>query len=267
LKRLSYKLRLLLRWILVEGRVGAIITVSRHSKEVLVGQLGLDRDKVVVVYHGVDRRIFNPRGEAVRLGKPYFLHVSQYIRHFHNLKNLKRILRAYKYLSRLSITPKPYLVLVIPGYPNDIRMDGVILVRRGLSQPQLAKLYRGALGLVAPSLHESFGMPLLEAMASGCPVIASRAAAIPEVVGDAAILVNPYSVHEILEVIEALTVLPNQQAALLRCDLEGGSFLTVLLFNRRGKPQVGDHIFQNLVSCGDSFHEGSLEREAEGSIA
>ncbi|ALL01990.1 Glycosyltransferase family protein [Pyrodictium delaneyi] len=193
-RRYVLKTRLLIKWSIFKRRSSAIITVSKYAKNTLVKHLKFNEKRVFVVYHGVDLNIFNPKGERVTLNRPYFLHVSQYVYPFHNMKNLRRIIAAY---TRLDLDPKPYLVLVIPGYPKNIEIDGVILIRKRLDKEALAKLYRGALALVFPSLHETFGMPALEAIASGCPVIASNVTALPEVVGDAAIYVDPYSTKEI----------------------------------------------------------------------
>lgn len=183
----------------------------------MVEKLGLKPDKVFVVYHGVDHRVFNPSGPRLELDRPYFLHVSQYNPSIYNKKNLPRILEAYK---KLTISPKPYLVLVIPGYPKTIDIDGVIPIRRPLPTVELTKLYRGALAFIFPSLHETFGMPILEAMASGCPVITSNVTACPEVVGDAALLVNPYSTKSIAEAMELIATDDNLRRKLIAKGLE-----------------------------------------------
>jgi len=192
-------LRLALKWAIFDKYVKAIITVSQYAKRTLVEKLGFDENKVFIIYHGVDSNVFNPNGSRLKLKRPYFLHVSQYVPPYHNMKNLKRILEAYV---QLPLKPKPYLVLVIPSYPEDINIDGVILIKKALPSKELAKLYRGALALVFPSLHETFGMPILEAMACGCPVITSNVTACPEIAGDAALLVNPYSASSIAKAME-----------------------------------------------------------------
>jgi glycosyltransferase involved in cell wall biosynthesis len=73
-----------------------------------------------------------------------------------------------------------------------------------VSDDELASLYSGARGLLYPSLYEGFGLPILEAMASGCPVLTSNCTAMPEIAGDAAILVDPLSVGSIAEGIRFL---------------------------------------------------------------
>ena len=87
---------------------------------------------------------------------------------------------------------------VVPGYPQSASVPKDIeLIRTPKNHQELAEFYRGALALVFPSLRETFGMPILEAMASGCPVITSNITGCPETAGDAALLVNPRSVNDI----------------------------------------------------------------------
>jgi glycosyltransferase involved in cell wall biosynthesis len=79
-----------------------------------------------------------------------------------------------------------------------------------MNHSQIAALYQNALGFVFPSLHETFGMPIIEAMACGCPVITSTHPGCAEIAGDAALLVNPYSVSELTNVMQQL---------IFNCDL------------------------------------------------
>ncbi|GAW94026.1 glycosyltransferase family 4 protein [Calderihabitans maritimus] len=197
LLRFKLKTRLMYRWWSFRKSCSAIITVSDYSKGVVERHLRLDGKKVFPIYHGVNSDIFSPSKRKVASGPAYFLHVSQYVPPFHHMKNVNRIIEAY---ARLSHERKPRLVLVIPGYPStEINVKGVELIRRSKTSDELATLYQGAVGFIFPSLHETFGMPILEAMACGCPVITSNVTACPEVAGDAALLVNPRSVDEITQ--------------------------------------------------------------------
>lgn len=85
----------------------------------------------------------------------------------------------------------------------DVLPEGVMHLP-SVSGGDLACLYSGARGLLYPSLYEGFGLPILEAMASGCPVLTSNCTSMPEVAGDAAILVDPLSVHSIADGIRLL---------------------------------------------------------------
>lgn len=94
-----------------------------------------------------------------------------------------------------------------PGALNGdegVRPPGISFIGGELTRPQIASLYRHALGFDFPSLNEGFGMPILEAMASGCAVITSRNTACSEVAGDAALLVDPRSAPSIAEAMRQL---------------------------------------------------------------
>ncbi|MCM8764174.1 MAG: glycosyltransferase family 4 protein, partial [Candidatus Omnitrophica bacterium] len=82
------------------------------------------------------------------------------------------------------------------------KLENRIVFTGYLDAEQLACLYNGAEAFVFPSLYEGFGLPVLEAMACGCPVITSNVSALPEVAGNAAILVNPYSIEQLVEAME-----------------------------------------------------------------
>lgn len=208
-----YKLRNLYRWRRFRHRCTAIITVSSYAKWEIQRYLGLDGDKIFPIYHGVDLKIFKPN-EVAHIQKPYFLHVSQY----QPIKNIDRIIEAY---ARLPIESKPSLVMQVLGYPrNKSTPQGVELITAPKVHKELAPLYQGATGFVFPSLRETFGMPILEAMACGCPVITSNVTACPEVAGEAALLVNPRSVDEIASAMLRLWEDANLQNKLRQKSLE-----------------------------------------------
>jgi glycosyltransferase involved in cell wall biosynthesis len=144
--------------------------------------LVLDPSRVHVVPHAIDHDVFRP-GDEER--EPFLLYPARPWPH----KNHTRLFEAFASLRQ----SRPQLRLVLTGgglerldpLPPGVERWGVV------SQERLASLYRRAACLVFPSLYEGFGLPPLEAMASGCPVAASNAAAIPEVCGDAAVLFDP----------------------------------------------------------------------------
>lgn len=127
-------------------------------------------------------------------------------------KNLNRMLMAFR---EVIDKGKPKLQLVIAGKKGwlyksifdtvrELNLEDRVLFTDFISDKQLLTLYRNAIALVYSSVYEGFGFPLLEAMACGTPVITSNTSSLPEVAGDAAILVNPYAVDEITEAIERL---------------------------------------------------------------
>jgi glycosyltransferase involved in cell wall biosynthesis len=169
-------------------RADAVIVFSEFVRRRALEQLALDPPSVHVIPHGVNHELFRPGAER---REPFLLYPARPWKH----KNHARLLQAFADLRR----EVPGLRLVLTGGGLD-RLESVPegVDRVGLvSVEELASLYRRAACLVFPSLYEGFGLPLLEAMASGCPVAASNAGAIPEVCGDAADLFDPEDVAAI----------------------------------------------------------------------
>ena len=178
---------------IIARRSMSIITVSEFSKKEIVDLLGIPPSKIHVIYNGVSE-IFKSDvygNDEKRFGK-YILAVSS----FDPRKNLRGLIEAFL---KLKYTD---LKLVIAGRASkNFNMDEAfsepganrerIIFLSDISQNELASLYRGAIALCYPSFYEGFGLPPLEAMASGCPVVASDIESIREVCRDAAILINP----------------------------------------------------------------------------
>ena len=175
----------------------AVLTVSEYSRHEIAEWAKVDERKIVNVGNGVGAP-FGPTGHRLEPGYPYLLYVGSRKPH----KNLPRLLHAYS----------------LSGVRNDVRLvlsgpaDKEILAhveRLGLlrdvvfteltSNEALAEAYRGAMGFLFPSLYEGFGLPPLEALACGVPVLTSDVCSLPQVVGDAAILVNPEDTEQIAE--------------------------------------------------------------------
>ncbi|MEO6826804.1 MAG: glycosyltransferase family 1 protein [Microbacteriaceae bacterium] len=163
-------------------RADLVITISEFAKQSIVRHLGVPADKIKVIPLGVDSHLFVPNlGER----DGFLLYPARGWAH----KNHARLIEAVTLLRRTS----PRLRLVLTGG----NLDGLgplpdWVDRKGfVEQDELIDLYRRAAVLVYPSLYEGFGLPPLEAMASGCPVAASNAGSIPEVCGDAAVLFDP----------------------------------------------------------------------------
>jgi glycosyltransferase involved in cell wall biosynthesis len=188
--------RLFYRWVVgpAARRAGAVLTVSRHSKNDIVRRLGVDPERVVVTPNGVDP-VFRPLDEEARraapprLGLPpsYILGVGNPRPH----KNLSALVEAWRRLRRRDAAA-PALVLVgleEPGQAGAGPDEAV--VRPHLEDEQLALAYAGAAAVCIPSLYEGFGLPALEALACGAPLVASNAASLPEVVGEAGLLAAP----------------------------------------------------------------------------
>lgn len=175
------------------ARTGAhFIAVSQFGRDELVRYLHLDPARITVIHHGVDAA-FSP-GPAVDLppglSAPYVLFVGNPAS-----EPPKNFPLLYDALRRAFPLGEMLLTVVGPRDPGVPQTQYAGLVRSGASlggDPLLRSLYRGSVALCVPSYHETFGMPMIEAMACGTPVLAADATALPEVGGHAALYVAPH---------------------------------------------------------------------------
>jgi glycosyltransferase involved in cell wall biosynthesis len=151
-------------------RAFRVLTVSDYSRSRILAWSGLPAERVVNVGNGVGHP-FRPDGPRYQPGFPYILYVGNSRPH----KNLARLFQAFRGLAR------PDVKLVLAGTPG----------REIAGDEELAAMYRGASFLVLPSLVEGFGLPALEAMACGTPVVVSRTPALAETTGGAGLLFDP----------------------------------------------------------------------------
>ncbi len=169
-----------------------VVALSAHVAATLVERLAVHEDSIRVIHLGLDREVFTPGAGKMRL--PFLLYPANRWRH----KNHERLFAAFALVRR----ERPELTLVLTGAGHAGRPLPRGVISRGLvPRSTLIELYQSAAALVFPSLYEGFGQPPLEAMACGCPVAASRAAALPEVCADAARYFDPTSVDDIAEAI------------------------------------------------------------------
>lgn len=179
------------------GRVDKIVTVSNFSKAEIVDWTGRSPEDVVVVPNGLSSEFFF-EGEKRALRAPYFLYVGNHRPH----KNLDRLIKAFSIFRN-----RQKCILALTGNENDALrtlakelgiVDDLVFIGTP-NNVELAEFYRGAVGTVYISLYEGFGLPLIESMACGTPIIASNIGAVSETAGDDALLVNPFDVDEIAE--------------------------------------------------------------------
>jgi len=208
----------------------AVVAVSEATKQDIVSSFGINPDKIHVIYNGYDEQRFHiienpqPTLDRYRLKSgTYFLFVGSILKH----KNIARLVQAFARLNNDSL-------LIVAGACKDAKcLEDVrkVAADLGVSETRLRYLdyvpdddlpylYNGALAFVLPSLHEGFGVPIIEAMACGTPVITSNCSAMPEVAGDAALLVDPYSVESISAAMHEILDNPRRVDALRTDGLE-----------------------------------------------
>lgn len=176
-------------------RAAAILTLSEASRARIVARLGVPVEMIRIVGCGVEP-VFTPDGPRVERTRPYLLYVG-------NLKPHKNFRRTAEAFARSRATRDHDLVAV--AHPTtaarrhlaQLGLEDRVEWRSGVDDADLAALYRGADALLQISLVEGFGLPLLEALASGTPALIADASALPEVAGKAALAVDPLDVESI----------------------------------------------------------------------
>ncbi len=204
-----------------------IVTISESTRDRVVHHFPGTASRVTAIPIACDPEYGRPPersgGDRVlqRLGaqSAYVLYVGS----FAARKNLQLLLRAW---DRVRVE-MPNLQLVLAGRPSgrndtsleDARRKGILVLDGRKSVEEMKALYAGGAMLVFPSRYEGFGLPVLEAMTCGCPVIAARATSVPEIIGDAGILVDPDDHDELASRILELMRAPEQQRRMKEAGL------------------------------------------------
>lgn len=186
-----------------------VITISEFSRQTLIRHHQLPDHKVIVAYLSADERYFRSAAITQPPAQPLPDNFIFYPANFWKHKNHDRLLQALRMLrneQNLTIDVVFTGVEQANGYQlrekvQEYELESQVHMLGYVTVEQVAYLYRRARMLVFPSLFEGFGIPLVEAMAVGCPVIAASDTSIPEVVGDAAELFDPNSVSQLTEAI------------------------------------------------------------------
>ena len=192
----------------VLARAAGIIAVSENTKHDAVRILNLDPERIHVIYPGVSERYFGVTEQAAQsaaalfdLHKPYFLSVGT----IEPRKNLDTLLTAWDSLPASFRQRYDLVIAGMPGWRSDATVarireashTGQIRYLGYVPESAMPGLTAQAAALIYPSLYEGFGLPVAQAMAAGCPVIASAVSSLPEITGGAALLVDPQSAGEI----------------------------------------------------------------------
>ena len=192
-------------------RSDCILTVSDASKRDILHFFNVPPEKIVVIYNAIDTHFsVTPPAEAVTRVRERYQLDHKFVLYVGNIKphkNLVRLIEAFDELRRGELEDLKLLIIgdeisKLPALRRAVhrhKLHKHVRFLGFLPDDQLAVLYRLASVFVFPSLYEGFGLPPLEAMASGTPVVTSNVSSLPEVVGDAAVLVDPYDVDSIVD--------------------------------------------------------------------
>jgi alpha-1,3-rhamnosyl/mannosyltransferase len=203
-------------------RCDVVVVNSRYTGDDVAETLGVPPERIAVAYPGVDPD-FVPHGERTDLGRPYILTVAT----LEPRKNLATLVEAYRTLGDTGLA---LAVAGAAGWGEQPTLDADGILRLGYTAPdELPRLYRGASVLVYPSLFEGFGMPVVEAMACGVPVVASEHPSLDEAAGTAAVRADPRDAQALADAVR--TALERREE-LVRLGLEHARRFTWLANGR-----------------------------------
>lgn len=208
-----------------------ILTNSQFTSREIQHCAGVPEERIVVIPLGYDTDVFRPLPTPnCSDERRYFLHVGQAYPH----KNLQRLIQAFAVVAKEEAAIQ--LVLAGKPHPTESRILRALVAELGLTQrvefrsyvpyAELPDLYRGALALVYPSLWEGFGLPVLEAMACGTPVLTSLGSGTEEVAGTAALLVDAGRTEALIEGLRQLLHQPGLRDQLHQSGLERASLFS-----------------------------------------
>lgn len=201
--------------LLVKDKIDLIISVSYNTKKDIEKFMKIPSKKIKVIYEAPDP-IFKKddgliednyvtiyKNKPIVIQKPFILTNTihrEILETFHSLKKKYNIPHKLVYFGKYTLAHR-----TIENFVNKLNLQNEVIILGYISEKDLVKLYNNADIFIRPSWYEGFGLPVLEAMACGCPVIASKVGSLPEIVGKCGILVSPHDKEEwckkILEVI------------------------------------------------------------------
>jgi len=210
-----------------------IIVPSNFTKEELIELYHTKEEKIKVIYEGYDKEKFNLNKnqakinqllEKYKIEKPYFLFIGRLVKK----KNITNLIKAYSKLFNSEFkTSLPKLVLIgSPGFNYketalEIEKIKQLIYQIGyIPADELTHFYHGAEAFIFPSFYEGFGLPVLEAMACGIPVIASKTGSIPEISNEAALYFDPNKIEEIISALKTFLIDQNLKHQLRKKGLK-----------------------------------------------
>lgn len=221
----------------------AVICISENTRSDLLSRYKVGEDRVLVTHLASSLDLTLGRGDEHTPSRPYFLYVGARA----GYKNFDSLLSAFA----AALTLEPEIALCVVGAPfsdgeqkriGQLQLTGRVENYGRVSDRQLVALYRRSVAFVYPSLYEGFGIPPLEAMQCGTPVIAANRSSIPEVVGNAGILVDPERADELTD---ALVALANQPALRESLIARGHDRVTQFSWDRTTEQTL--NVYRNLA--------------------
>ncbi|MFH1598100.1 MAG: glycosyltransferase family 1 protein [Patescibacteria group bacterium] len=186
-------------------RAQRIITVSQYSKQQIIKHFKIDSDKIVVTYEACDSKKKSDNPDPVlakyKISRPYLLYVGNVYPH----KNIERLLKAFAQISKerfdlklVLVGKEDYFYKRIKGVVDDLDLLTKVIFTGFVIDADLAAIYQESSAYIFPSIEEGFGLPPLEAMSYGVPVVSSNSSCLPEVLGQAAHYFDPLSIEQII---------------------------------------------------------------------
>jgi glycosyltransferase involved in cell wall biosynthesis len=228
----------------VARRLPHIITVSQTACQHIAKTFGISEGKLRVVYNGIDTDIFSPSPKVNRLENRLLVVISRDTA----VKGLRYMLEAFAVLRQ-----KQNLELIVVAKETDNNTTQKLISNLGIRDyvkfideidtAELINQYRLATVAIIPSIYEGFGLPAAEAMACGVPIVSTTAGALPEIAGDAAILVPPADTKALAEAISALVLSPNKRRHLS----ETGRKRIMQMFNWRNTAQRTADVYAEAI--------------------
>ena len=227
-----YPKKVLDKQILALQRADAVLTDSQHARRDIAEILGVDLARIHVVLHGVDADHYRPLGRNKAVMDRYGFAIDRpnllYVGSEAPRKNIAGIIRAMVILREKGTPVRLIKVGSVHeswgaqhrALVREFGLVGDVVCHQNVPESTLPYLYSAADAFVFPSFYEGFGLPVLEAMASGCPVVTSTSSSLPEVAGEAALLVDPSRPDAIANGIEQLLTLEGLRHDLIRKGIE-----------------------------------------------
>jgi glycosyltransferase involved in cell wall biosynthesis len=195
-----------------------ILTISDASKNDILSEFNFDKSKIFVIPNGVDFELYNNKISKIetrrvkvkyKLPDKFIVYLGGIRKH----KNVDNLIRAYSFLP-FKIRQEISLVITqgneaLKQLAKDLKIEKQVYFTSYIDEEDKPAVYKAALVMAFISSYEGFGLPIIEAMASGTPVITSNVSSMPEVAGNAAVLVNPEQIQEITAALEK--IINNQQ--------------------------------------------------------